>query len=176
MQERRALLFCKEDRAILCKECDLHIHKANEHTKKHNRFLLTGVQLSSVVASYNYQTSSSSSPTGSAASNYKSCTSSSGILKSSSTVESTPNFQEGSVSTSSISEYLIETLPGWHVEDFLEYPCSFPYGKFFLPITHSVLLRFNIYPRTIITKTPLKKKNLIYVFKCHYKTAWKYYK
>ncbi|OIT22693.1 PREDICTED: B-box zinc finger protein 20 [Nicotiana attenuata] len=128
-QERRALLFCKEDRAILCKECDLHIHKANEHTKKHNRFLLTGVQLSSAVASYN-QTSSSSSPTGSAASNaenYISCTSSSGILKGNSTVESTPNFQEGSVSTSSISEYLIETLPGWHVEDFLEYPCSSHY-------------------------------------------------
>lgn len=91
------------------------------------------MQLSSAVASYN-QISSSSSPTGSAASNaenYKSCTSA-GKLKSSSTVESTPNFQvdyfqEGSVSTSSISEYLIETLPGWHVEDFLEYPCSSPY-------------------------------------------------
>ncbi|KAL2538278.1 putative salt tolerance-like protein [Forsythia ovata] len=41
-QERRALLFCQQDRAILCKECDESIHSANEHTSKHNRFLLTG--------------------------------------------------------------------------------------------------------------------------------------
>ncbi|KAJ6365200.1 hypothetical protein OIU76_030050 [Salix suchowensis] len=33
-QERRALLFCQEDRAILCRECDLSIHKANEDTQK----------------------------------------------------------------------------------------------------------------------------------------------
>ncbi|KAK3195402.1 hypothetical protein Dsin_026712 [Dipteronia sinensis] len=57
-QERRALLFCQEDRAILCRECDLPIHKANEHTKKHNRFLLTGVKLS---ASSLYPLNSSSS-------------------------------------------------------------------------------------------------------------------
>ncbi|KAF2322828.1 hypothetical protein GH714_031190 [Hevea brasiliensis] len=38
-QERRALLFCQEDRAVLCRECDIPIHKANEHTKKHNRML-----------------------------------------------------------------------------------------------------------------------------------------
>lgn len=140
-QERRALLFCKEDRAILCKECDFPIHKANEHTQKHNRFLLTGVKLSSaVLASYNSQTSSSSiSPTGSAASNagtnFKTRSGNSGMKSNSisSTTESTPNYfqvdciQEGSVSTSSISEYLIETLPGWHVEDFLEYPSSSPY-------------------------------------------------
>ncbi|KAJ8572229.1 hypothetical protein K7X08_008740 [Anisodus acutangulus] len=136
-QERRGLLFCKEDRAILCKECDLPIHTANEHTKKHNRFLLSGVQLSSAVASNYNQTSS---PTGSAASNAGSkskarSVNNSGMKSNSiSTTESTPNFQvdyvqEGSVSTSSISEYLIETLPGWHVEDFLEYPCSSPYDQ-----------------------------------------------
>ncbi|MCD7464307.1 hypothetical protein HAX54_052487 [Datura stramonium] len=129
-QERRALLFCKEDRAMLCKECDLPIHKANEHTQKHNRFLLSGVQLSSTVLASNYN-QTSSSPTGSAASNAGSnFKARSG--NSFSTTESTPNYQadciqEGSVSTSSISEYLIETLPGWHVEDFLEYPSSFPY-------------------------------------------------
>ena len=55
----------------------------------------------------------------------------------SSTTESTHNYfhvdyvQEGSVSTSSISEYLTETLPGWHVEDFLEYPSSSSYGNCF---------------------------------------------
>ncbi|KAL2983418.1 hypothetical protein AAZX31_12G037000 [Glycine max] len=34
--EKRAYLFsCEEDRAILCRECDLSIHGVNEHTKKH---------------------------------------------------------------------------------------------------------------------------------------------
>ncbi|OMO98232.1 Zinc finger, B-box [Corchorus olitorius] len=32
-QERRAFLFCQEYRAILCRECDLPIHRANEHTR-----------------------------------------------------------------------------------------------------------------------------------------------
>ncbi|GFP88273.1 B-box zinc finger protein 20 [Phtheirospermum japonicum] len=44
-QERQVLLFCQEDRALLCRESDVPIHKANELTKKHNGFLLTGVKL-----------------------------------------------------------------------------------------------------------------------------------
>lgn len=51
MQERRAFLFCREDRAILCRECDVSIHRANEHTQGHSRFLLTGVKLSSFSSS-----------------------------------------------------------------------------------------------------------------------------
>ncbi|KAI4342398.1 hypothetical protein MLD38_027034 [Melastoma candidum] len=42
-QERRALFFCREDRAIFCRECDLHIHSPHQHTRSHSRFLLTGV-------------------------------------------------------------------------------------------------------------------------------------
>lgn len=38
-----------------------------------------------------------------------------------------PEYGIPSVSTSSISEYLMETLPGWHVEDFLDPSCS-PHG------------------------------------------------
>ncbi|KAL3351553.1 hypothetical protein AABB24_019901 [Solanum stoloniferum] len=45
-QERRGFLFCQQDRAIMCRECDIPIHKANEHTQKHNRYLLTGIKLS----------------------------------------------------------------------------------------------------------------------------------
>ncbi|CAN0910499.1 B-box zinc finger protein 21 [Linum grandiflorum] len=51
-QEKRAFLFCHEDRAILCRECDIPIHSANEHTLRHNRFLLTGVKLSAFSAHY----------------------------------------------------------------------------------------------------------------------------
>nr|GMD99295.1 B-box zinc finger protein 21-like [Ipomoea batatas] len=35
-QERKAFLFCQQDRAILCRGCDVGIHKANEQTQKHN--------------------------------------------------------------------------------------------------------------------------------------------
>ncbi|GFP91014.1 B-box zinc finger protein 20 [Phtheirospermum japonicum] len=60
-QERQVLLFCQEDRALLCRECDVPTHKANKLTKKHNRFLLTGVKLSTAASSYQAGTSSSGS-------------------------------------------------------------------------------------------------------------------
>ncbi|MCD7456070.1 hypothetical protein HAX54_030571 [Datura stramonium] len=151
-QERRGFLFCQQDRAILCRECDLPIHKANEHTQKHNRYLLTGVKLSANPALY----SSSSPPSAvssadSAVSNLKSqnpiskpvaasCVSSTiSSTKAAAAVESVKVVKEkvggcnngqlvnagGNCLTSSISEYL-EMLPGWHVEDFLD--CSTPNG------------------------------------------------
>ncbi|XVE48981.1 hypothetical protein DITRI_Ditri01bG0045200 [Diplodiscus trichospermus] len=128
-KERRAFLFCQEDRAILCRECDLPIHRANEHTQKHNRFLLTGVKLSS---------SSSSSSNGCAATVESESKSSKSSSVSDNEIFSSPSFEkplpstsyyrvednystsDASISTSSISEYLMETLPGWRVEDFLE--------------------------------------------------------
>ncbi|KAF8410518.1 hypothetical protein HHK36_003049 [Tetracentron sinense] len=131
--ERRAFLFCQEDRAILCRECDLPIHTANEHTQKHNRFLLTGVKLSST-------SSSGASDASSVHVDYKLKINNSqlSIMKkpvsvsdpepynpplidkttTASNVHDHPESEAGS--TSSISEYLIETLPGWHVEDFLD--------------------------------------------------------
>ncbi|KAI3693627.1 hypothetical protein L1987_76575 [Smallanthus sonchifolius] len=50
-QEEKALLFCQQDRAILCRGCDVAIHKVNEHTMNHCRFILTGVKLSPVALS-----------------------------------------------------------------------------------------------------------------------------
>ncbi|PIN12090.1 hypothetical protein CDL12_15290 [Handroanthus impetiginosus] len=130
-QERRALLFCQEDRALLCRECDIPIHRANEHTKKHNRFLLTGVKISAAASSYQ----TAISPTGSKSEteinisvtnevNYQP-TSTANCSESSSNPwrdneQSQPMSQQGAESTSSISEYLMETLPGWHVDDLLE--------------------------------------------------------
>ncbi|KAJ6681096.1 B-BOX ZINC FINGER PROTEIN 22 [Salix koriyanagi] len=61
-QDKRAFLFCQQDRAILCRDCDGPIHTANEHTQKHNRFLLTGAKLSATSSVY---MSSSSSVTSS---------------------------------------------------------------------------------------------------------------
>ncbi|XP_044487980.1 B-box zinc finger protein 20-like isoform X2 [Mangifera indica] len=119
--ERRALLFCQEDRAILCRDCDIPIHKANEYTKKHNRFLLTGVELS---AAFLYPASSSSNccdaitATTSKTIN-KSSASVTNEIFSSHSKPTMPYKDNCSVSTSSVSEYLMKTLPGWCVEDFL---------------------------------------------------------
>lgn len=147
-QERRGMVFCPEDRAILCRECDDSVHKANEHTEKHNRFLLCGVKLSPLEPSFSYQTSTSSN--GSSYNYINAATSESGIeINTTSTTHAdqynmafespckTENYNncQGqdygiiSVSTSSISEYLMETLPGWHVDEFLD-PSSSQYGLY----------------------------------------------
>ncbi|XP_018821038.1 B-box zinc finger protein 21-like [Juglans regia] len=153
-KERRAFLFCQQDRAILCRECDFPIHTANEHTQKHNRFLLTGVKLSSTATLY---TSSSSSSNAVSTNGYDSVPDykSQPRMKNSVLASDLTNSQQtllakNSVSTtttlvtdhkgddqnlpanqtSSISEYLIETLPGWHVEDFLDsIPTPFGFYK-----------------------------------------------
>jgi hypothetical protein len=108
VQEKRGLLFCKEDRAILCRDCDLSVHTASELTMRHTRFLLTGVRLSAEPAacpapplSEDENSSGSFSCSAGAAPPSAPATSSHGS------------------DSSSISEYLTKTLPGWHVEDFL---------------------------------------------------------
>ncbi|CAL9072412.1 unnamed protein product [Musa acuminata var. zebrina] len=102
-QEKRAVLFCREDRAILCGACDASIHSANHLTMKHSRFLLTGVRFSAapisapepVTAAYSFSATA--------------------IVPAASTTSATANF-----GASSISEYLIKMCPGWHVEDLLD--------------------------------------------------------
>jgi hypothetical protein len=128
-QERRAFVFCKEDRAIFCGECDVPIHKANEHTQKHNRFLLTGVKLHASSSSL-YPASSSSNGCdvkidsteirSSRPSIKRPKTHPKEVITPTYTVEENRISDTVSISTSSISEYLMETLPGWGVEDFLE--------------------------------------------------------
>ncbi|KAL4295929.1 hypothetical protein GQ457_12G030900 [Hibiscus cannabinus] len=132
-QEKRAFLFCQQDRAILCRDCDVPIHSANEHTQKHNRFLLTGVKLSSTSAIYTSSNGCDSVPEFKSQSSVKNPVSSSpSNFNPSATIpaaaavvnksggENNLLASEGDGSTSSISEYLIEMLPGWHVEDFLD--------------------------------------------------------
>jgi hypothetical protein len=110
-QERRGFLFCKEDRAILCRECDAPVHSASDMTRRHSRFLLTGVRLSSAPVDSadpsegdeeEEEQENSSRP-----GNGESCSGGAGAT--------TATASDGS----SISEYLTKTLPGWHVEDFL---------------------------------------------------------
>lgn len=162
-QERRAFLFCQQDRAILCRECDLPIHTANEHTQKHSRFLLTGVKLSTTSEVYTSAASSASLSNGcdfvpdfksEASSSFKKPVSVSAAIsgprKAAASAASAASAAAASAaaannkdgnnngmlasqesgsngSTSSISEYLIEMLPGWHFEDFLD-SCSASFG------------------------------------------------
>ncbi|XP_009625544.1 B-box zinc finger protein 22 [Nicotiana tomentosiformis] len=44
-QEAVGYFFCLEDRALLCRKCDIAIHTANPHVSAHQRFLLTGVKV-----------------------------------------------------------------------------------------------------------------------------------
>lgn len=44
-QEAHAYFFCVEDRALLCRACDVAVHTANAFVSAHRRFLLTGVQV-----------------------------------------------------------------------------------------------------------------------------------
>ncbi|KAK6934131.1 B-box-type zinc finger [Dillenia turbinata] len=44
-QETVGYFFCLEDRALLCRKCDVAIHTANAFVSAHQRFLLTGVKV-----------------------------------------------------------------------------------------------------------------------------------
>lgn len=44
-QEAVGYFFCLEDRALLCRKCDIAIHKVNTLVSSHQRFLLTGVKV-----------------------------------------------------------------------------------------------------------------------------------
>ncbi|XP_066332217.1 B-box zinc finger protein 20-like [Miscanthus floridulus] len=119
-QEKRGLLFCKEDRAILCRDCDVSVHTASELTMRHTRFLLTGVRLSAEPAACPAPPSEDENSSGSGSGSGSFCCSAGGDAAAA-PPSSAPATSHGSGSdnSSSISEYLIKTLPGWHVEDFL---------------------------------------------------------
>ncbi|GER35503.1 B-box zinc finger family protein [Striga asiatica] len=133
-QDRRAFLFCQQDRAVLCRECDLHIHKANEHTRKHTRFLLTGVKLSPAAALYSSSQSSSESrppdvvPSIDSEEKMVGTTYYSKSTTAQSAGVAAPAPLNNLVPASALSEYLGEMLPGWRVEDFLDSSDQFPYG------------------------------------------------
>lgn len=158
-------MFCQQDRAILCKDCDTPIHSANEHTRNHNRFLITGIKLSATSTPYSPSTSnpvltkgSDSMSVSKLQSSPKNSFSTSSVIShptsmdkpspSTASTHATVNkvggnlsTHEGIVSTSSISEYLIETLPGWQVDDFLD-SSSVPFG--FSKVCDMKIIYFNV--------------------------------
>ncbi|XP_051150904.1 B-box zinc finger protein 21-like [Andrographis paniculata] len=117
-QERKAFLFCQQDRAIMCRECDGAIHRANEHTRKHARFLLAGVKLSPTTSLYAAPPSSPESAT-------------SGLSNSSEPVctVSTPSTAKGTTGESEKSFSGTFTEPGWHFDEFLDSSYIFKDGE-----------------------------------------------
>jgi hypothetical protein len=44
-QEKSGFFFCVDDRALLCRHCDLSIHSVNSLSSNHKRFLIPGIQV-----------------------------------------------------------------------------------------------------------------------------------
>ncbi|XP_076895560.1 B-box zinc finger protein 24-like [Bidens hawaiensis] len=44
-QEKTAFIFCVEDRALFCRDCDEPIHSASSLAANHQRFLATGIRV-----------------------------------------------------------------------------------------------------------------------------------
>ncbi|GKV39245.1 hypothetical protein SLEP1_g47050 [Rubroshorea leprosula] len=44
-QEKAAFIFCVEDRALFCKDCDEPIHSAGSLSANHQRYLATGIRV-----------------------------------------------------------------------------------------------------------------------------------
>ncbi|KAF9666666.1 hypothetical protein SADUNF_Sadunf16G0252500 [Salix dunnii] len=72
-QEAAGFFFCLEDRALLCRKCDVAIHTANTHVSAHQRFLLTGVKVGLEPTDPGASSSSGKSPLGEKTLEAKSC-------------------------------------------------------------------------------------------------------
>ncbi|GJN39336.1 hypothetical protein PR202_gb28447 [Eleusine coracana subsp. coracana] len=118
-KERRGLVFCVEDRAILCPDCDEPIHTANELTAKHTRFLLVGAKLSSNEIIHQ------ESDGGVSAAAAAACCAQQDDPRTSSSVVDNNNGDGGAMI---VSDYLTNICPGWRVDDLLfdESPFSAP--------------------------------------------------
>ncbi|XP_068336469.1 B-box zinc finger protein 22-like [Pyrus communis] len=44
-QEMVGYFFCLQDRALLCRKCDVAVHTVNSYVSSHQRFVLTGVKV-----------------------------------------------------------------------------------------------------------------------------------
>ncbi|XP_062179178.1 B-box zinc finger protein 20-like [Phragmites australis] len=113
-KERRGLVFCVEDRAILCADCDDPIHSVNNLTAKHSRFLLVGAKLSAALVDLAPLSPDCSGGSGEPDDVAAACAQDSSTNRSP-VLESNNNNNGGS----SISDYLTNICPGWRVDDLL---------------------------------------------------------
>ncbi|CAM6050568.1 unnamed protein product [Sphagnum compactum] len=147
-QEKTGFFFCLEDRALLCRECDVSIHTANSLASSHKRFLVPGIRVAleamvgqqaepaaelvvpaeevaaaaEAVAQYTPSSRSSSTTTCDTRSPGKTANDFATICRSSPTPINNVHLQTGNSEVwkkSSITEFLIEAVPGWRVDELL---------------------------------------------------------
>nr|CAB3468992.1 unnamed protein product [Digitaria exilis] len=122
-KERRGLVFCVEDRAILCADCDEPIHSANDLTAKHSRFLLVGAKLSSATAPIDDDDHAPPSPTNAHRTPSDEPHHAAAVCapqaQDSSTAKVSALTYGGGGKGSSISDYLTNICPGFRVDDLL---------------------------------------------------------
>ncbi|XP_062229818.1 B-box zinc finger protein 20-like [Phragmites australis] len=117
-KERRGLVFCVEDRAILCADCDEPIHSANDLTAKHSRFLLIGAKLSAALVDRAPASPDCGGGLFEPDDVAAACAQDSSTYRSS-VLECSNNNGGGDGGGSSISDYLTNICPGWRVDDLL---------------------------------------------------------
>ncbi|KAJ3680104.1 hypothetical protein LUZ60_016382 [Juncus effusus] len=118
-QEKRGFLFCKEDRAIFCRDCDIPIHTSSDLTMKHSRFLLTGLRLSSSPIPSSSNLSETEEEEEEEEEVEKQSTQQCNSYHHNKAISQDEAASCASNNGSSISNYLINMLPGWHVEHLL---------------------------------------------------------
>lgn len=123
-QEKTGYFFCLEDRALLCRQCDVSIHSVNNLVAAHRRFLVTGVKVglepSNSISSPTKTFAQSSDTT-----NQKPQTSRSGPREVSAALHQGVQKGAGGSGTSrrgTVSEYFPELLPVWRMDEFLNLP------------------------------------------------------
>lgn len=108
-------MFCVEDRAILCPDCDEPIHSANDLTAKHSRFLLVGAKLSTALG--DEAPSSPDCGGGGESDGVAAACAQDSSTDRSPVLECSDN--NGSGGGAMISDYLTNICPGWRVDDLL---------------------------------------------------------
>ncbi|CAK9234158.1 unnamed protein product [Sphagnum troendelagicum] len=106
-QEKSGFFFCVDDRALLCRHCDLSIHSANSLSSNHKRFLIPGIQVALMAVTVHEVTEAAPQETP----QY-------GLPSSK---MSNPKAQRSpeSLSKSSITEFLTDAASGWRVDELL---------------------------------------------------------
>uniref|UniRef100_A0A0C9RN38 TSA: Wollemia nobilis Ref_Wollemi_Transcript_9603_1536 transcribed RNA sequence n=1 Tax=Wollemia nobilis TaxID=56998 RepID=A0A0C9RN38_9CONI len=129
-QEKCGYFFCLEDRAILCRQCDVSIHSVNHLVAAHKRFLVSGVRVG--LEPLNNLPSSSCDFAAAAVSdaqeNQKTQPLRSNAPKEVSAAACQQGVPKGAGSGglarkgSSVSEYFTESLADWRMDEFLVMP------------------------------------------------------
>lgn len=123
-QEKTGYFFCLEDRALLCRQCDVSIHSLNNLVAAHQRFLVTGVKVG-LEPSNTISPSTKTSTQSSDITNKKPQTLRNGPTEVSASLHQgvQKGIGGGGISRrGTVSEYFSDLLPLWRMDEFLNLP------------------------------------------------------